>query len=183
MSAPPVPSFPPLPNTYWVIPGRFLAGEYPGGEDEESTRRRLNRLHDAGINYFLDLTEENELTPYRQFLPPETKYLRHPIPDEEVPSAITHMQMIQTRLRAALTFHRSVYVHCRAGIGRTGTVVGCFLVEQGLEGNPALKQLNDLWQQSERSKSWPTVPQTSVQAAYIRRWPVHRKFHNRKVEV
>ncbi len=130
MSAPPGPSVPPLPNTYWVIPGRFLAGEYPGGEDEESTRRRLNRLHDAGINYFLDLTEENELTPYRQFLPAETKYLRHPIPDEEVPSAITH-----------------------------------------------------LWQQSERSKSWPTVPQTSVQAAYIRRWPVHRKFHNRKVEV
>ena len=180
MSAPPAPTLPPLPNTYWVIPGRFLAGEYPGGGDEVSTRRRLQRLHDAGINYFLDLTEVDELTPYRQFLPPETTYLRHSIPDEEVPMAFTHMQTIQTRVRAALTFHRSIYVHCRAGIGRTGTVVGCFLVEQGLEGKPALKQLNVLWQQSERSKSWPTVPQTSAQATYIRRWPVHRKLHNPK---
>ena len=170
MDRPPASSLPPLPNTYWVIPGRFLAGEYPGGGDEVSTRRRLQRLHDAGINYFLDLTEEDELAPYRQFLPPETTYLRHSIPDEEVPMAFTHMQIIQTRVRAALTFHRSIYVHCRAGIGRTGLIVGCYLAEELSSGKAALKQLNTLWRQSERSATWPKVPQTSEQADYIRHW-------------
>jgi hypothetical protein len=176
---PPLPLPLPLPNTYWVIPGRFLAGEYPGGETEVETRIRLALLHDAGINCFLDLTESDELPPYQHLLPATTKYLRHEIPDTEVPGAITQMQVIQTRVRAALMFHRSIYVHCRAGIGRTGTVVGCFLVEQGLDGKPALKQLNELWRQSARSKSWPKVPQTSGQAMYIQRWPEHRKFHNR----
>jgi hypothetical protein len=28
----------PLPNTYWVIPGRLLAGEYPLGADDEDAR-------------------------------------------------------------------------------------------------------------------------------------------------
>lgn len=178
----PAPSSPtvPLPNTYWVIEGRFLAGEYPGGDSELETRDRLQRLHAAGINYFLDLTEADELAPYRHLLPKDTKYLRHPIRDTEVPDAITQMQVIQTRVRAALMFGRSIYVHCRAGIGRTGTVVGCYLVEQGLEGKPALKRLNVLWQQSARSGSWPKLPQTFGQEMYIRRWPEHRKSHNRK---
>ena len=180
MSRPPVSPPLPLPNTYWVIPGRFLAGEYPGGENEVETRIRLALLNDAGINYFLDLTDNDELPPYRQLLPTDTKYLRHSIRDMEVPDAVTQMQVIQTRIRAALMFHRSIYVHCRAGIGRTGTVVGCFLVEQGLEGKPAVKRLNELWQQNARSESWPKVPQTFAQEMYIRRWPEHRKFHNRK---
>lgn len=168
----------PLPNTYWVVPGRLLAGEHPGGATEEETRRRVAALRSAGINCFLDLTELDELAGYRHLLPPEIKYIRHPIADMDVPEAVTQMQMIQTRIRAALTFGRSLYVHCRAGIGRTGTVVGCYLVEQGLAGRPAVKQLNVLWRQSGRAKTWPKVPQTLQQTQYIERWPEHRKFHN-----
>ena len=171
----PVRSLSPLPNTYWVVPGRLLAGEYPGGRTEKDTRARLGLLQAASINYFLDLTQLGELTPYDHLLAPSTKYLRAPIPDQEVPGERAEMQMIQARVRAALTFGRSLYVHCRAGIGRTGIVVGCFLVEQGLEGDPALDQLNELWRQCARSKSWPTVPQTSEQATYIQRWTAHRQ--------
>jgi len=169
----------PLPNTYWVVPGRFLAGEHPVGTTEEDTRRRVASLRSAGINYFLDLTELDELPAYRHLLPPETTYMRHAIPDMDIPETVTQMQVIQTRIRAALVSGRCIYVHCRAGIGRTGTVVGCFLVEQGLAGRPAVKQLNVLWQQSGRAKSWPKVPQTFQQTEYIERWPNHRKFHNR----
>ena len=39
------------------------------------------------------------------------------------------------RILDAIDDHRSsgVYVHCHAGIGRTGTVAGCWLIRHGFE--------------------------------------------------
>jgi Protein-tyrosine phosphatase len=164
------PPDPPLPNTYWVLPGRFLAGEHPLGADEADTRGRIERLNVAGLSQFLDLTHEYELPDYRRWLPRGARHVRSAIPDTEVPESAAQMREIQSHLRTTLAAGSGLYLHCRAGIGRTGTVVGCFLVEQGLDGNAALKELNRLWKQSARSQSWKTVPQTPQQAEYIRRW-------------
>jgi hypothetical protein len=164
----------PLHNSYWVVPGRILAGEHPYGSDDSDTRQRLQRLRAVGVNYFIDLTADHELPPYRHLLPAQTKYLRSAIPDTEVPGEIAQMQQIQSRIRAALLFGRVIYVHCRAGIGRTALVAGCYLAEQGLDGKAALAQLNRLWLHSARSASWPKIPQTPEQAEYIRRWDRHR---------
>jgi protein-tyrosine phosphatase len=114
----------PLSNSYWVVAGRLLAGEHPYGTDEANARSRLRFLRSAGINYFIDLTQPHEMPEYRHLLPVDTKYLRSPIADVEVPREVAQMQDIQKRIRAALLFGRCVYVHCRAGIGRTGTVAG-----------------------------------------------------------
>jgi ADP-ribosylglycohydrolase len=70
----------------------------------------------------------------------------------------------------ALRSGRRAYVHCRAGIGRTGTVIGCLLAERGLRGDAALDELNRLWQQSSLARTWPSVPETSDQIAYVRGW-------------
>ena len=48
------------------------------------------------------------------------------------------MRRIQDEIASALAAGRNVYIHCRAGIGRTGLVAGCFLVEQGRDGERAL---------------------------------------------
>jgi hypothetical protein len=45
------------------------------------------------------------------------------------------------------------------------------LADENGDGKKALKQLNELWLQSDRAKSWPKVPQTEEQADYIRKWP------------
>jgi hypothetical protein len=161
----------PLPNSYWVIPGRLLAGEYPGGADFTDSRARLARVRDAGIDYFVDLTEEGERPAYRHLLPFHIKYLRSAIADQSVPNDGAQVQRLLADIRTALAAGRSIYVHCQAGIGRTGLVVGCFLAEEEGDGKAALKLLNRLWRQSERAKSWPSVPQTAEQADYIRRWP------------
>jgi hypothetical protein len=81
------------------------------------------------------------------------------------------MRALQREIADALAAGKNIYVHCRAGIGRTGTTVGCYLVEQGLSGEAALAELNRLWQFCARSVTWPEVPQTGNQANYILGWP------------
>lgn len=49
-------------------------------------------------------------------------------------------------------------------------VVGCLLVERGLAGEQALDELARVWQQCERSKFWPSVPETEAQTDYVRSW-------------
>ncbi len=164
----------PLPNTYWVLPGRALAGEHPSGEGKSDTLARLKCLHEAGIDYFIDLTEAGEMPEYRRLLPAKSYYLRCPMRDQEVPGDVALMHELQSRIRTALKLDRRIYIHCRAGIGRTGVVVGCYLAEDGLDGRAALKRLNQLWRQSERSQSWPAVPQTDEQTAYILEWRARR---------
>jgi protein-tyrosine phosphatase len=160
----------PLPNTYWVVPGRWLAGEYPIGEGLTDARARLSQFREAGLNSFIDLTETGELTEYRHLLPVHTQYQRSPIKDSGIPESAAQVQGLLKDIRAALESTRNIYLHCRAGIGRTGLIVGCYLAEeQG--GKAAIQQLNELWQQSERAESWPQVPQTKEQAEFIRRWP------------
>ena len=54
----------PSANSYWVVPGRFVAGEYPGAWDPVAqAATRLKTLLDTGIDQFIDLTEPGELSP------------------------------------------------------------------------------------------------------------------------
>ena len=39
-------------------PGQLLAGEYPRNKDEASSRAKLAALTEAGVNTFIDLTQE-----------------------------------------------------------------------------------------------------------------------------
>ena len=80
------------------------------------------------------------------------------------------MREILDHVRAAVSAGKLVYLHCRAGIGRTNLVVGCLLAERGLSGPEALLELNRLWQQSARAVHWPAVPETAEQTEYVRNW-------------
>ncbi|MFT3906300.1 MAG: ADP-ribosylglycohydrolase family protein [Steroidobacteraceae bacterium] len=161
----------PLANSYWVVPGRLLAGEYPlGRRTVAAGPARLRALAEAGINLFIDLTEAGECADYASLLPPGVIHQRVAWRDASVPRSTEAMSTLQRRIFDALAAGHNLYVHCRAGIGRTGTAVGCYLVEQGYEGEAALAELNRLWQQSARCATWPELPQTPQQADYIRGW-------------
>jgi hypothetical protein len=153
-----------------VYPNTLLAGEHPGGNDAAETRLRLERLQNAGIDSFIDLTEVGEIEAYQPLLRNGVEYRRSPIVDASVPLNVSQTQEVLRSLRSSLGRGKRIYVHCRAGIGRTGLIIGCYLVESEGSGRAGLKTLNRLWRQSERSNSWPTVPQTSEQADYVRHW-------------
>jgi ADP-ribosylglycohydrolase len=157
----------PVAEAYWVIPDRFLAGKHPGGRNPKDVERRLAPLLAAGFDAFIDLTEPGELPPYDLYLPDGVYYARKPIPDHGLPRQPAHMTEILSTLDAALDAGRRVYLHCRAGIGRTGTVVACHLIDRGLTPAAALAQLNRLWLQSDRADTWPEVPETDEQREFI----------------
>jgi hypothetical protein len=165
----------PLANSYWVRPGRLLAGEHPFGESPTDAHDRLAALREAGIDYFIDLTEIGEMPNYRRLLSKWAEYVRYPIADTALPKEAAQMREIQARIREAMEKGHGVFVHCRAGIGRTGMAMGCFLVEDGMAGRAALEELNRLWKQSARASAWPRIPQTREQADYITRWEKQRR--------
>jgi ADP-ribosylglycohydrolase len=171
----------PLPATYWVVPGRLLVGEHPGSKSRADAMDRMRRFLAAGVTCFLDLTDPSEVPSYEALLPFATldgrrvQYLREPIPDHGVPSGREVMVRVLAMIDDALAADHVVYVHCRAGIGRSATVAGCWLAchPHRADDDP-LERLHELWQQSARSRSWPTVPETEEQADFVKEWAAER---------
>lgn len=167
---------PPLTESYWVQPGRFLAGEYPAAAYIERARERLIKMLGAGINTFIDLTLPNELPPYYPILFVEAEkrgidvqHMRHSILDHNIPPRGTMVAALDA-IDNALAEGRNVYVHCWGGIGRTGTTVGCYLVRHGLTGEQALAQLAEWWKDVPKSSYFPRSPETERQVKFVLNW-------------
>ena len=167
----------PLANSYWVN-DHLLAGEYPGSFDEDETRLRIARLLDAGIRVFVNLTEEYELPAYDAILEEEAaargievEHVRLSIRDRNVTTVRQMRETLDTLARNA-EGGRPTYVHCWGGVGRTGTVVGCHLVEQGHTGRDALAEVARLFatMSPEKVRYHPESPETEVQRAMVREW-------------
>ena len=167
----------PLPNAYWVVPGRFAAGEYPGAKDPSEAASRVRNLLGGGVEHFVDLTEPHELLPYSEIADEEATRLgrsvrheRRSIPDVSVPSSPSAMVGILDTIDATLDEGKTVYVHCWGGVGRTGTVVGCWLVRHGRSGEEALALVAEWWQGVEKAYRRPESPETPAQCEYVRNW-------------
>jgi hypothetical protein len=171
----------PDPNTYWVLPGKLLAGEYPGHPSRAQAKVRLRAFLNAGIRHFVDLTEADEpLENYQPLLMAEAQnlrvavtYARIPIRDYSVPQRPDVMRRILDTINADVEQDGITYVHCGGGIGRTGLVVACWLQEQGRTADEALAELARLWQTNQKSNRRPSSPETAAQVAWVRHWRRH----------
>ncbi len=164
----------PLLNSYWVVPQRFLAGEYPRTLDEDSSRRRLTDMVDSGISSFIDLTELRDgLESYESILGEvsngKAQRFSHPIRDVSIPRSRQDMVAILDHIDEALCADRNVYVHCWGGVGRTGTVVGCWLSRHS-GFSPPLETLKKLWASCPKSSKRPNSPETQEQSRYVSEW-------------
>lgn len=172
----------PIPESYWVVPGQMLAGEYPGAiYAPEIARKRLDAFLKAGFNTIIDLTCEGETENYKPLLQEQAKSLdvemeclRFSIGDYGLPTQEL-MTSILDALDDALARGRKIYLHCYGGIGRTGTVVGCYLVRHGLSGEDALRQLATWWKYVPKSARYPHSPETIQQEQFVKGWAEQKK--------
>ena len=172
----------PFACSYWLPDGRLLAGQYPGSLDPIDAQTKIAALLDAGISMFIDLTaEEDGLAPYTHILRKEASsrniqvdYVRLPIRDAGIPEAGI-METILDCIRSTQEKGEVPYVHCWGGIGRTGTVVGCHLIETGHSPEDALALVQKLFEGFQRKRYPFQSPETEEQRLFVSGWQRMRK--------
>ena len=157
----------PIRSSYWAAEG-LIAGAYPGSLDAIASQRRLRAFADHDVTIFVDLTHPADgLEPYDRLLVPSARRIPHPIVDMGT-TTIPHMARILDDVDAALADGRTVYVHCVGGIGRTGTVVGCWLMRHGLDHGDPIRRIATLRRDVE--SAWMSSPETAAQHAMVTEW-------------
>lgn len=125
-------------HAWWVEPGRLLAGEYPGSRSDPEAVSKLRLLMDAGVDR-RPYDRRGRASPVQPPVEgcrgepwPPGAYLSRPIADMTAATPRT-IDRILVDIHNALDAGRVVYVHCWKGLGRTGTVIGCRLIDSDLD--------------------------------------------------
>jgi protein-tyrosine phosphatase len=125
-----------------IEPGRLIAGRHPGAWSPDDAPDAVATLLADGVTLFLDLTNDGELARYSHLVTPPARHRRAPIRDLSVPSR-TELEGILDDIDAEIAAGGVVFVHCWAGCGRTGVVVGCWLVRHGATPQEALTRIGE----------------------------------------
>ncbi|UCG13920.1 MAG: dual specificity protein phosphatase family protein [Deltaproteobacteria bacterium] len=172
----------PFARSYWVIPERFLAGYYLGSREPTKTRAKCRALLEHGIRHIVNLMEEHErnfkgepFVPYEAQLSRvaremnlQIELVRMPIRDRDVPP-VQGMTNILDEIDQAINRGRGVYVHCWGGRGRTGTVVGCYMVRHAVAGRETALDLLARLRRDDPISHLPS-PETRTQAKLVSSW-------------
>lgn len=141
-----------LPNFSWLIENRLAGVAYPRSEDA------LVLLQKQGVQALLNLSEEalpaEILKKYRL----QAEHL--PVADFTAPT-LEQVERALAIIDGFLRHDLPVAVHCGAGLGRTGTILACYLVSQGSSAKSATEQVR-----TRRPGSIETLEQEAVIEAY-----------------
>jgi hypothetical protein len=176
----------PFERSYWVIPGRLLAGEIPSSREEEVRKQKVSNLVKMGFDVVINLMEPGEKTFSGELLTdyvPDLEYYsarankkvevhRHSIKDLSITTP-EKMKEIINLIHLLIQQGKKVYVHCWGGIGRTGTVVGCYLIEQNMATTENAIQTIEYLKRTTPIKDRRS-PETDEQRDFVLDWPVLR---------
>jgi Dual specificity phosphatase, catalytic domain len=170
----PAGAVPPRRRSYWVVVDRLAGGAYPYADKPADGDVVLAGLLDAGIDAFVDLTEagmggqsDRQLTDYGESpaMSSEVQRIRHPIHDLGIPIREGLVETLDT-IDRLLEEGRTVYVHCWGGVGRTGVVVGAWLIRHGMAtGEDVLEVLRRL--RTADASGWRDAPEMPEQVAFL----------------
>jgi protein tyrosine/serine phosphatase len=176
----------PPERTYWVVPGRLLAGSYAGDTPEERQERRLRRFLQAGMRTFINLMEPHETNrrgePFLDYaqhvallaaeMGVAARCVRHAIRDFSVPKEHEMVEILDT-IDSGLG-EGGVYVHCWGGIGRTGTVVACWLLRHGRARADDVFDVLQRLRRMDRERGHVSSPENDVQQRFVLEWAARR---------
>lgn len=172
----------PYERSYWVLPNKLLAGEIPSSKTESRKIEKINNLLDCNIDVIINLMEEVEknfsneiLEDYSITLFKEAdkknkkiEMLRYAIKDLNVPTK-SFMTEILNKIDEQIALGKRVYVHCWGGVGRTGTVIGCYLLRHGFaESQNVIDTINYLKRTTNIAQR--SSPETEEQRQFVLNW-------------
>ncbi|MBM9535765.1 phosphatase domain-containing putative toxin [Desulfobulbus alkaliphilus] len=132
----------------WVT-DRLAVGRAPMSHDD------LDALRAQGISAILNLCAEFcDLHDIEREAGFEVYYM--PVPDEEAPSLV-ELERALSWLDEAIYLGKKVLIHCRHGIGRTGTLLNAYLLRRGLGHRLAWKTLKGLRSRPANFEQWWTI--------------------------
>lgn len=161
----------PIRNCFQIANDRIWGCEYPWDIDPQSGINKLRQALEFGITHFIDLTEEEELIPYSQFLPSQVKYIRFPIKDISCPKSLSDTYQLMFQIDEILKDTRSrIYLHCWGGVGRTGTIAACWIAfKRQVDYKNTMTELIKEWQHCPKSE-FRTIPDSPIQCDFIKKF-------------
>jgi protein-tyrosine phosphatase len=155
----------PIPSHSW--PGKLFVSSRPRGGDWLSDEAE-NWLR-SGIQTVVSLLtqdEESELdieSEAEEVTKHGMKFISYPIPDRGIPGSSSAAFQMLDAVFDELQRGKSVLVHCRQGIGRSGLVAASLLVLDGEEPRAAIESVS--------KARGVRVPETADQEQWIYRDP------------
>ena len=137
-----------LPNFDWLFENKLAAMPYPESEDA------FMLLFQIGIRALLNLSEVAHPFEAPNILGMLTRHI--PVADYTAPT-LQQVQEAVAMISSCLDRHMPIAVHCMAGLGRTGTILACYLVRMGMSANNAIITIRE-W----RTGSIETAEQEAV---------------------
>ncbi|MEO8001612.1 MAG: isochorismatase family protein [Arenimonas sp.] len=133
----------------FTAPGRVGLTIVPGRRDyERSLEADIRTLKREGINAIICLLANDEFEKYgvpqllEQYRANGMDVLHLPTIDRTPPSDDA-LAAAMSWINEGLSNGRRVLIHCVGGLGRAGTVAGCWLRQQGLEGDAAIATVRE----------------------------------------
>ena len=141
-----------VPNFSWLIEGRLTGVSRPRSEDA------LAALKALGVRAILSLSEEPPPAAMLETLDLHAAHV--PVADFTAPT-IQQIEQAIAALDCFLDAGLAVAVQCGAGLGRTGTILACYLVRQGASADTAVATVRT---------RWPGSIETAEQEAAVRHY-------------
>jgi len=119
----------------WLLKDRLAGMQHPG-----ELRGTFATLKEMGIGAVVSLTPVP--LPRKLLYEHDMAYLHLPVENFEAPE-IGQIKRFVEFCEENIRSSRAVLVHCLAGLGRTGTMLACYLVSEGMPPDAAIDYVRE----------------------------------------